>query len=187
MISRILPILLLLAWLPAHAVEWTKLEGCQLVENRSNDGDSFHVIHDGKEYIFRLYFVDACEVSTRFPDWLAAQADYFSVTPDQAVELGKQARDFTLDQLSRGPFTVWTAGQTAPGASAIPRTYALVVLPNGRWLDRELVRRGLARIYGKRIQLPEGTTSRTYLKSLKDWEEQAKADGDGGWRFLSAK
>lgn len=180
--GRLLLSILLLVWLPLQAAPvWQKLEGCQLIANPANDGDPFHVGHNCKEYIFRLYFVDACEVSTRFPDRLKDQAGYFGITPEQAVELGKQAKEFSLVQLSRGPFTVWTCWQTAPGASKLPRTYGIVILSNGRWLDRELVRRGLARIYGKRVQLPGGESSRWYLDFLQGLEGSAKAGGIGGW------
>jgi len=45
----------------AHAEEWEVIEGCRLIDNRYNDGDSFHVKADGEERIFRLYFVDCPE------------------------------------------------------------------------------------------------------------------------------
>ena len=41
----------------ALADEWKTLTNCRLIENESNDGDSFHVKADGEEHIFRLYFV----------------------------------------------------------------------------------------------------------------------------------
>ena len=47
--------------------DWVTLENCQLVSNPSNDGDSFHVRADNKEYIFRLYFVDAPETDAASP------------------------------------------------------------------------------------------------------------------------
>ena len=50
----------LLLWLctPAFANDWQTIRNCRLIENESNDGDSFHVKADGEERIFRLYFVD---------------------------------------------------------------------------------------------------------------------------------
>ncbi len=41
--------------------DWITLENCRLVPNPANDGDNFHASVNGKEYIFRLYFVDAPE------------------------------------------------------------------------------------------------------------------------------
>ena len=43
------------------------LDNCVLVMNRFSDGDSFHVSAKGKEYIFRLYFVDAPETDAEYP------------------------------------------------------------------------------------------------------------------------
>jgi len=43
------------------AKKWETLVDCKLKNNSFNDGDSFHVSHKGKEYIFRLYFVDTPE------------------------------------------------------------------------------------------------------------------------------
>ena len=56
----------LLLWLctPAFAGEWETIRGCRLIENESNDGDSFHVKADGEERIFRLYFVDTPEAES---------------------------------------------------------------------------------------------------------------------------
>ena len=50
--------------------DWIVLENCRLITNPANDGDSFHVSAGEKEYLFRLYFVDAPETErgmTRTP------------------------------------------------------------------------------------------------------------------------
>ena len=49
---------------PAIANEWQTIRNCRLIENESNDGDSFHVKADGEERIFRLYFVDTPEAES---------------------------------------------------------------------------------------------------------------------------
>lgn len=100
--DRLLLSILLLVWQPLQAAPtWQKMDGCQMIANPANDGDSFHVDYNGKEYIFRLYFVDTCEVSTRFPDRLKDQAEYFGISPEQAIELGKQAKEFTIGHCPR--------------------------------------------------------------------------------------
>lgn len=43
------------------ADKWVTVKNCRLLENASNDGDSFHVKADGEEYLFRLYHVDTPE------------------------------------------------------------------------------------------------------------------------------
>jgi endonuclease YncB( thermonuclease family) len=44
----------------------------------SNDGDSFRVHCPEKEFIVRLYFVDAPETNLRCPDRAREQAEYLA-------------------------------------------------------------------------------------------------------------
>lgn len=161
---------------------WEELKGCRLVPEGWRDGDSFVVTTPTGNMIVRLYFVDTPEDSadTRFPERIADQAAYFGVAPEQALELGDAAADFTFRTLSKAPFSVLTCGQQAPGASSRPRTYALVRTSEGD-LGELLVSRGLARIYGKRITLPDGTDSATYREMLYRLEQSAKSKRLGGW------
>ena len=71
MISRILFVVVTI-WLAnvdvgARGGDWITLENCRLVPSAANDGDSFHVSVNGKEYIFRLYLVDAPEIDAANP------------------------------------------------------------------------------------------------------------------------
>jgi hypothetical protein len=60
---------------PAKPFE--RLDGCRLIPNNWNDGDSFHVrIADGREIVARLYFIDAPEAETAYRDRIAEQAQY---------------------------------------------------------------------------------------------------------------
>ena len=83
----------------AHPVaarsSWKVLDGCHYVTNRSNDGDSFHVTAGGKQYLFRLYFVDAPETDMSFRDRIDEQAKYFGITSAQTIKVGKIAEEFT--------------------------------------------------------------------------------------------
>src|SRR5437870_11059995 len=126
--------------------EWTKLEHCQLVRNPGNDGDSFHVRANDKEYIFRLYLVDAPETDARIPARLIEQAKYFQITVPQAIEVGEAAKEFTREKL-REPFTVFTRMSDAMGDSRIERRAAFVQTKEGD-LGEQLVRNGLGRVFG---------------------------------------
>ncbi len=75
--------------------DWVVLENCRLITNPANDGDSFHVSAGEKEYLFRLYLVDAPETDEMTPRRLIEQAKYFSITVPQAIEVGRAAKDFT--------------------------------------------------------------------------------------------
>jgi endonuclease YncB( thermonuclease family) len=165
----------------AHADEWQTVRNCRLVENESNDGDSFHVKADGEERIFRLYFVDTPEAESGgyVEGRVAEQADEFGITEEESVEMGKKAAAFTRAVLSR-PFKVTTRGQNALGASQIKREYAFVETADGEDLGEMLVSRGMARSFGETASGPEGTASS--LRAKYD-RLQAKAQRErlGAW------
>lgn len=173
----LLVLLLLLA--PSVWADWEALENCSLVENSINDGDSFMVQTPQGKKVFRLYFVDCPETSDAYPDRVKEQAGYFSTSKKRALRLGNEATDLTRKLLKPGSFTVWTRGQMVFQSG---RQYGFIQLKDGRWLDRILVRNGLARIYGKRITLPDGKNSREYREELAGLEKLAKKGKLGGWR-----
>src|SRR5437762_7916620 len=85
--------------------DWIVIKDCRLIANPANDGDSFHVSAGEKEYLFRLYLVDALETDEMTPRRLIEQAKYFSVTLPQAIDVGEAAKEFTQGKLST-QFTV---------------------------------------------------------------------------------
>jgi len=160
-------------------VGWVTLSNCQLRPNPANDGDSFHVVCNGREYIFRLYFVDAPETDDSVSKRVEEQARYFSISKQNALSVGETARQFAATRLS-GTFDVLTRWEDAKGRSALPRYYAFVRF-NGRDLGEALVENGLARVYGARAQLPDGTTATNERAKLRSLERQAKAARRGAW------
>ena len=166
------------------AQPFQRLDGCVYKSQRWNDGDSFHVLlRDQKEVVFRLYFVDTPEEERVYADRIAEQAAYFGISADAALEVGKEASEFTKRALAK-PFTTYTRWRRALGRSAIWRYYAIVVTADGRDLNELLVSAGLARIYGTRTPLPDGRDSREYLAHLHDLENEAKAAKRGGWGMV---
>lgn len=163
------------------AVEWTTLTNCVLIANPYNDGDSFHVRQGDREYIFRLYFVDAPEDDEGFPQRVDEQARYFGVERENIIQTGLAARDATQELLSE-PFTVITRWHTAQGRSKIPRFYAFVHVGE-KDLAQELVSRGLARVYGVRTQTPDGEKSTVFRSNLLKLEDEARHTGVGAWEF----
>src|SRR6266581_810520 len=159
--------------------EWTKLEHCQLVPNPGNDGDSFHVRANEKEYIFRLYLVDAPETDAVNPARLIEQAKYFGISVPQVIELGEAAKLFVQQKLAK-PFTVFTRMANAMGRSNIERLYAFVQTKEGD-LGEQLVANGLARVYGKRAVPPGALNSAAEWDKLETLEDQAKQAKLGGW------
>ena len=117
-----------------------------MVESPWNDGDSFRVRCGGREFVFRLYFVDCPETDARFPDRILEQAAYFGIEAHDAIAAGRAASRFTRSVLSQS-FTVRTQWADALGSGRARRFYAQVEV-GGRDLAEMLVVRGYARIHG---------------------------------------
>ena len=159
---------------------WEVLEECRLVTNAIVDGDSFHARHDGREYIFRLYFVDTPESDAALTERAKDQAAYFGISPEDIPRAGRLAAQFTREALSHSNLTVITRWQNAMGRSSLARFYA-VVLVNGKNLAEELVAHGLARIHGLRANWPDGPRSTTFINKLKNLELTAREQKRGVW------
>ena len=159
--------------------DWIVLENCRLISNPANDGDSFHASSGAREYIFRLYMVDAPETDAMNPARLVEQAKYFAITVPQAIEAGQAAKEFTREKLSE-PFTVFTRMSDAMGHSRLERFYAFVQTKDGD-LGEQLVRNGLARNYGFKAVPPGLRNSRLEVEKLQQFEYDAKREGIGGW------
>src|SRR5882762_10053490 len=159
--------------------DWIVLENCRLISNPANDGDSFHASSGAREYIFRLYMVDAPETDAMNPARLVEQAKYLAITVPQAIEVGQAAKDFTREKLSE-PFTVFTRMSDAMGHSKLERFYAFVQTKDGD-LGEQLVRNGLARNYGFKAVPPGLRNSRLEVEKLQQFEDQAQQEKIGGW------
>jgi endonuclease YncB( thermonuclease family) len=164
-----------------------RLVGCRLLPARSNDGDSFRVGHSGGEVTLRLYYVDAPE-SYLDPqgfnrDRLAHQGRYFGgLAAAETIDVGLEAKSFARRLLTEHPFEVFTAWEPVYDSG---RHYGFVRFtgggPEGRYLSELLVENGLARIYTKGTDTPDGRSRREYQEHLGGLEKSAKAAGAGGW------
>lgn len=168
-------VFILLAPSAKAAKPWQTLEACQLVESTINDGDSFRVHWNGGELTVRLYFADTPEADYRFRDRTKAQADYFGISEEQAVEVGKMASKFTQEALKDG-FSVRTRWQGVFSGQANSRKYGIVSVGD-KDLAEMLVANGLARIHGMGI----GGQTWEEVERLKVLEAKAKAEGKGAW------
>jgi competence protein ComEA len=178
-----------LALLPAllsasTAKELQKLENVKLVESAANDGDSF-IVEAGEERLhLRLYYVDCPEIKAdrdALKRRVREQSRYFGlVDPQKMIEFGKQARQFTMDQLTE-PFTVYTSYAKTPGGAASRRIYAFVVTSEGEYLDRLLVKMGLARPVGKARRTPDDIHHEEMIEQMRDMEASAIWRRRGIW------
>lgn len=185
-----------------HIGSFEVLDNCQWVDDKGNDGDSFKVKHGGNEYTLRLYYVDTPEkyLSDKYKDQrkrVAAQGKYFgTLSPDQTVEIGLEAKAFTEKQMKGDPFTILTRWESVYDSE---RFYAFVWLPGSTddkpiKLSEELIKNGLARIHTKgpesqdssefnQLKNPQENRKQQgkYMQRLKKMEAQAKQAGVGAW------
>lgn len=158
---------------------WVTLQGGHYLVKRPNDGDSFHISVQSREYIFRLYFIDAPETSAEFRDRVEEQAIFFGVKPEQVLQVGELAKQFVREKLTE-PFLVRTCWEDAGGRSRMQRFYAFVQTRSGD-LGEQLVENGLARIHAATAR-PEGLNSAAAeWQKLVHLEHKAKAEKVGGW------
>ena len=164
---------------------YDQLSGCQLLANRGNDGDSFHVRCGSREFELRLYYVDCPESylsdsHQRQRDRVAEQAEYFgSESLEQTVSLGLQAKQHSSALLSTQPFTVYTNWEPVFGGE---RVYGFVQLSTGSYLCESLVKAGLARIHTKGEALPTGKSFFEFRNHLRQLESESQANRIGGWQ-----
>ena len=165
---------------PAATNAWTVLGGCRLESNKANDGDSFHVRHEGTSHLFRLYFVDCPETSRQVPSRVRRQAAYWDTDEASVLACGADAAVFTRQALRR-PFTVHTKWKDARGNSSRTRHFAFVTTDAGEDLGEALVHAGFARAYGASDARPDGVSARKTWKRLDALEAEAREDGRGCW------
>jgi endonuclease YncB( thermonuclease family) len=179
--SFVLAYILFASCLPV-AAEWTTLEGCRLIPHPFNDGDSFHVRHGDREYLFRLCYVDCPETEDmkEFRERTAEQAKYWRLPTRDVFFVGELAREFTLAALANG-FTVRTNWKDARGQSRKNRYFAVIKTPEGD-LAELLVAAGLARVYG---YMPTHPVTRKSgpdtMNRLRAIEREARAKKRGAW------
>jgi endonuclease YncB( thermonuclease family) len=177
--KRLLILFFSLVAVAQASTHWVTLKDCRLLPNPANDADSFHVRAAGREYIFRLYFVDAPETDASLPERVAEQAKYFGVTLPQTLQIGLEGECFTRQKLAQ-PFTVRTCKQDARGRSRLPRYFAFVQADTAD-LAEQLVANGLARVYGAASDAPGMNTPEVEWRKLEQLERTAKDEKIGGW------
>lgn len=167
---------------------WDLLTDCTLIHGKNSDGDSFHVKTPKGDYEFRLYFIDTPE--SQFKTYrggdsngkrLDEQGEYFGLSRAQAESLGAQAKSFTLGLLKEQPFKILTKYEGVYGPQ---RKYCFVIVTwEGQqvYLHELLVAQGLGRIHTRGANLPGGRSWKVQKARLKEWEQEVREKGVGGW------
>jgi endonuclease YncB( thermonuclease family) len=175
---------------PVASGTYEVFTGCRLEAHRQNDGDSFRIrLADGRVEEFRLYYVDAPESAFRSYAGgrdnhrrISEQARDLGISDEQAVEIGRRAKQRVHDLLARGTLTVHTAWDDPFNDR---RYHAFIQPSTGPLLHETLVREGLVRIHTKPADLPDGTTVKRRLADLHELEAAARQARQGAWAFSS--
>ncbi|TLD71928.1 hypothetical protein FEM03_04170 [Phragmitibacter flavus] len=88
--------------------EWTDVT---FVNHASNTGDRFLIQHQGKQIPVRLKTVTCPPPTDEAAGELQHYAAYFHINPENALAIGKQAREFTATALANKPLRLLTNGQ----------------------------------------------------------------------------
>lgn len=158
---------------------WYEYGGCRLIHGEEHDGDSFHVRTKSREIIVRLYFVDTPEMDASLEERVKEQAEYWGVSVEDVLKLGKAADRFTEAFLA-GRFNVFSKLEDARGRSKSKRFYGIVE-KDGKALAEALVENGLARVFGMFTDLPDGKASDKYIAELRVLERKARRAKRGAW------
>ena len=169
---------------PSHAAELQKFSNAGLINNPSNDGDSFLVDAGGKLLHVRLYYVDCPETSAGSKNdarRVREQTRYFGLSDSaRAIYFGNEAKTFVEGILAK-PFTLHTAFANAMGRSSKGRVYAFITTSDGNDLASILVENGFARTRGKGRKTPNGIPRNEMIARLRDMEISAMLKRTGIW------
>jgi endonuclease YncB( thermonuclease family) len=166
--------------------DFTEIKNARYVSKPENDADSFVVSDGTEEYPLRLYFVDvphgnAADYRKEDPQSMRNienEAEYFGITPQESMAIGKEAASYVSRLLAGQSLTVYTRKERDTRRSE--RFYGMVIV-GGKALSTLLVENGYARIEGATTVLPNGSDAASYLEILKKAEATAKSARRGAW------
>ena len=168
----------------SYAADLQMFSNAKLINDPSNDGDSFLVKTNGKSFRLRLYFVDCpetCVSSKSDARRIREQTRYFGLSDaKRTIHFGYEAKTLVEGVLAK-PFTVYTAFASALGRSAKGRVYGFITTSGGDDLASLLVKNGLARTHGVGKETPTGISRNEMAKRLHDLEISAMLKRIGIW------
>ena len=166
----------------ADRKEWEQHSHCRYIDKKYNDGDSFRVSCGVREYVLRLYYVDAPEsVMETNAARVGEQRAYFGTTVENVLSTGEAATR-RVREILQGPFSVSTKWAVAGGRGKELRYYGLIDI-GGKRLIEILLSEGLARTKGVVVNLPSGEKATSYLAKLRGLEREAKNQRKGIWAY----
>ncbi|RRJ96236.1 hypothetical protein Ga0100231_020225 [Opitutaceae bacterium TAV4] len=158
---------------------WETLTDCEYVAAKYNDADSFRVRSGDKEFVVRLYYVDAPESTMNYPERVRQQSEHYGITMDETLKAGARAAE-RVHELLKTPFVVRTRWANAAGRGGDGRYYGFIEV-GGKSLAEILVSEGLAQTKGISPNLPDGRKASAYKLALLELEQFARQKHLGAW------
>ena len=169
---------------PSYSADFQIFSNASLIDNPSNDGDSFLVEANGKRFHVRLYYVDCPETSTSSKSdarRVREQTRYFGLSDAaRTIHFGNEAKTVVEHVLLKA-FTVHTAFASALGRSSKGRVYGFITTADGNDLASLLIKNGFARTYGMGRKTPNGVSRNEMIERLRDLEISAMLKRIGIW------
>lgn len=149
-----------------------ELRGATYVAGDKNTGDRFLVSLNGEQFFVRLLWVNCPPPTADDPRALKQCADYFGISQDDALAVGRQASAFTESFLAGKSLTLFTRGP-----KDAPDGVLAAIRPEGVGdFAGVLVDNGLAMIHSPAVKKsPARQHEDSILNGLKERETAAKS------------
>ena len=114
-----------------------EIRNATFVDDPTNTGDHFLVSADGRQFSVRLLWITSPTPTADDKALHKKLAEYFKITPEDSVSVGRLAQDFTAAYLKDKPLRILTRGRKEKGAllaTVIPADlgdFAGILIDNG--------------------------------------------------------
>jgi endonuclease YncB( thermonuclease family) len=152
----------------------------RLAEGEPVAGDRFQVVHEGRILPVRLLWVNCAPVDET-DSGVKAFAKYFGIDDEDAVAIGRFAREFTAGYLRDKPLRLLIR----PDPDKDGTLAALVFLPDVGLYQNVLVDHGLAAIAPPPRESRRNATEKALLTTLEARESAAKKRKSGAWALAA--
>ena len=144
------------------------ISNARLADGEPLAGDRFTVIHDGAELPIRLLWVKCAPVDDKDPA-AARLASHFKIAQEDAVAIGRAAREFTAGYLREKPLRLLVRADRDKDGT-LP---ALLFLPELGLYQNLLVQHGLAAVATPARDIKRNATEKAIIDTLTEREKEA--------------
>lgn len=154
------------------------ISNAQLADGDPLAGDRFTVVHDGAEFPVRLLWV-RCPPANEAEPAVTRLAGHFKIAEEDAVAIGRAAREFTAGYLRGKPLRLLVRADKDKDGT-LP---ALLFLPEVGLYQNLLVQHGLAAVATPARDIKRNATEKAIIDTLIEREREAmtRDPAPGAW------